>query len=93
MCNECPLKCEVRREIDGRNIVQIIQCKGGGVGEPSRSCKQQLNNINIFFIPEVGIPMLEIQVDSNHGFLPIHCGSIPPLHELIVATKKYIVEL
>jgi hypothetical protein len=28
MCNRCPLKCEVRRETDGRNTLQILQCKG-----------------------------------------------------------------
>jgi hypothetical protein len=50
--------------------------KGRGVGEPGRSCKQPLNNINICSIFEAGIHMLEIRDDSKNGCRPIHYGSM-----------------
>jgi hypothetical protein len=60
MCNICPLNCEVIRETDGQNTLQILKCKGGGVGELGKSCKQPSNNINIYLILEESIPMLGI---------------------------------
>jgi len=65
MCNKCTLKCEVRRVVDGQNTLQILQGKGDGVGEPGRSCKQPSKNINIYFIPEVFIPMLGIKMTQS----------------------------
>jgi hypothetical protein len=74
MCKIFPIKCEVRRENDVRKTLQIIQCKGVGVGEPSRSYKQSSINIHICLILEAGIHMLGIRVDSKPSRRPIHYG-------------------
>jgi hypothetical protein len=67
MCNRFPLKCEFKRETDGRNNLQIIQWKSVVVGEPGKGHKQTSNNIHICFIPKARIPMLRIRVDSKNG--------------------------
>jgi hypothetical protein len=71
-----PLKCEVRRETGGRDTIQILQCKGAGVGELGKKCKQSSISIQICSISEADIPMLGIRDDSKYGRLPIQCGSM-----------------